>query len=138
MKQRLFVFAAVLSLLILAVPSAARAANAGAQLDAKVPHAFMVGDKSFPAGNYTFVTRRDSGPAVLTIRAASGGDSTPITVMTRLAPMAAAGDKSGARLVFDTVGDQRFLSEVWFAGQDGYLVRGTTEDHKHDVVSGTN
>jgi hypothetical protein len=37
--------------------------------------------------------------------------------------------------VFDRVGDERFLSEVWLPGEDGYLVRGTAAQHQHDIVN---
>ena len=44
-----------------------------------------------------------------------------IPVITRLAK---TGGKSlastSARLVFDTVGEERYLSEVWIAGTDGF------------------
>jgi hypothetical protein len=38
------------------------------------------------------------------------------------------------RVVFDKVGEQRFLSEIWIPGQDGLQVRGTTQAHKHESV----
>ena len=48
----------------------------------------------------------------------------------------AAGDapSDNLRLVFDRIGDRRFLSEVWFPKSDGLLVHGTPQEHKHDVL----
>jgi len=36
--------------------------------------------------------------------------------------------------VFDKVGNEHFLSEVWFRDQDGLLLVGTKEEHEHEVV----
>lgn len=93
-----------------------------------VPFKFTIGDTHLPAGTYYFVpvtaaTRlevRDSGQKVVS----------QLPVITRLAK-ASGKSATAARLVFDTVADERFLSEVWIAGTDGYLVRATGEKHEH-------
>jgi len=92
-----------------------------------VPFKFTIGDTHLPAGTYYFVTVaaaarmevRDSGQKVVS----------QIPVITRLAKTGKS--STAARLVFDTVADERFLSEIWIAGTDGYLVRATGEKHEH-------
>ena len=45
-------------------------------------------------------------------------------------------EKHKARVVFDTVGGEKFLSEFWPAdNEDGYLIGVTKGEEKHEVVT---
>jgi hypothetical protein len=90
---------------------------------------FKAGGKDFAAGKYS-VDRPQAG--AIAIRGAGG--SAVLLSLTRLALL----DKGTEfKLVFDVVGDQPLLSEIWFGGEDGYLVLSTKEAHKHTVVGGS-
>jgi hypothetical protein len=56
-----------------------------------------------------------------------------LTAITRLARQH-MDDAPQASFVFDKVGEQRTLTEVWLPDQDGYLVDSTTAEHEHDVL----
>ncbi len=109
-------------------------ASAGArnQIIAEVPHDFVIGDTPMPAGKYTF-ERGGSYPPMITCRNAKGEGSSIMHVITTLARDGMG--ESDAKLVFDKSEGKVELSEVWFAGQDGYLVCGTVAAHTHDVLS---
>ncbi len=101
-----------------------------AMLTVDISFPFMAGDKSYPAGKYTIEIVE---PEIITISGPSGRQT--LEVLTRLGRH----DKdTDAELVFDKVGDQSLLSEVWPAGgADGYLVLATKGAHKHAVVGGS-
>ena len=98
-----------------------------------VPFKFTAGSSALPAGTYYFTTQASASR--MEVRDASQKVVSLIPVITRLAK---TGGKSAAsasaRLVFDTVGEERYLSEVWMAGADGFLVRATSEKHEHAIV----
>jgi hypothetical protein len=136
MKKRFFASVVVLSFVLLAVSLSTHAQASDGEVVAKVAFAFHVGDESYPAGSYR-VTRRgsDAMNPVLVIRADKGGDNSSVSVVTRLARQEHTDHATSGNLVFDRVGDERFLSEVWLPGEDGYLVRGTAAQHQHDIVT---
>jgi hypothetical protein len=88
---------------------------------------FIAGGKSFPIGAYKILYEPKS--KYITLRAASGA-VTQLTIITRLASETPT-DRS--RLVFDMVGNERRLSEIWIPGEDGFLVGSTKEEHKHEI-----
>jgi hypothetical protein len=85
-------------------------AQSGNVQTANIPFAFMVGNKTFPAGLYS-VTRINpqSDKAALLIKSADG--STGKVVLTM--PIQAGHALETAKLVFSRYGDRYFLSEVW-------------------------
>ncbi len=92
---------------------------------------FMAGKKEMPAGKYEF-GKQGSIDNYLVLR----GETTSVRlrVLERLAETNTA-DQHGARVVFNTVGDSKILSEFWPAGtEDGYLLATSQETHKHEVV----
>ncbi len=133
MKNRLLSLIVVSSLAVLAASAPAHAQNKGSEMVAKVAFQFKAGDKSFPAGTYKFARRSASAPS-LVISPDKGGESTLVAVVTRLAQRVRTSAESDGNLVFDKVGEEHWLSEVWMPGQDGFLVRASTEEHQHDVV----
>ena len=96
-----------------------------------VPFKFTAGASALPAGTYFFTTQASASR--LEVRDASQKVVGVIPVITRLAK-GAARPAGATRLVFDTVGEERYLSEVWISGTDGFLVRATAEKHEHSVV----
>ena len=78
-------------------------------VEADVPFAFIVGKKTFPAGKYTFKRADDTNPEVLGISDNSGRR----TIFFRADNAEANEYPSQTKLVFDKIGDQYFLSEIW-------------------------
>jgi len=131
-------FKKLASLLILCCVAAAGAtvlAQAGGPTEvvSEVGFVFNVDDETFPAGTYHFV-QPNSKSLVLVMRSADGGHSAKVKILARIA----RGDDRASRghVVFNLSGDEgeRYLSEVWLPGQDGFLVRGTPEEHDHMTV----
>lgn len=78
-------------------------------IEADVPHAFIVKDKTLPPGMYTVKRLDDTRPNVLEIRSADGRTA----VVFEAESVQANQIPSDAELVFDRVGDQYFLSKIW-------------------------
>jgi hypothetical protein len=97
---------------------------------ANIEFPFTVQDKVLPAGDYTF-TRDDAGAVFRVEGMDNKGVLAPI--ITRLAAFM-HGKPLAAHLVFDKVGETLLLSEIWIAGEDGYLVLATKGEHTHKVV----
>ena len=130
MKKRIMVSLGALLLLATAV---AYAQQTPIEVKAPIDFAFMVEGKLMPAGTYDF-KRSDDG---MSFRVQGVGEEAKkgvlAVVITRI-----AGEmrdlKKGAYLVFDNVGDTNTLSEIWFPGEDGYLVGITKVKHMHKMV----
>jgi hypothetical protein len=101
---------------------------------ANIQFKFLAGEKELPPGRYKISQDIEAAPYV-TIRSMADNSMVQLQVHTQLARQGAPGmDDRKVRLVFDRVGDTRYLSEIWLPGQDGLLVHGTTGDHQHEVV----
>ena len=89
---------------------------------------FSAAGKTFPIGQYKIIHEENSPWVALT---AKSGAVTKLKIITVLAR-----DKEStpSRLVFDKVGNDRVLSEVWFRDQDGLLLVGTKKAHEHEIV----
>ncbi len=128
MKVRvpLAVVAVVLGALAIGAP-----AYAQVTLRVDIPSAFTVAGKSAPAGSYEIA---EQTPDVLKMQSSSGkGPQFELPVITRLA----SDTDADSKVVFDKVGNTLTLSEVWIAGQDGYLVFATKGPHTHQTNKGT-
>jgi hypothetical protein len=100
-------------------------------LMAKIDFSFGVPGKTLPPGEYT-LTYNGSDETVLTIRGVPPDKQDAVlTYITRLSQQ---GTSNEPRLVFDKVGDKSYLSEVWFPGEDGFLVTATPGKHTHATV----
>ena len=99
-------------------------------LTVNIDFPFQAGHKTLPAGTDTVEKPDDNSIA---IRGASG--AAVLVILTQLGRHDVDKD---LELVFDKVGDQNLLSEVWFPGQDGYLLLSTKQAHAHAVVGGSN
>jgi hypothetical protein len=100
----------ILGLLIAAGDICAKAqALAEGSIKADVPFAFIVGKKMFPAGKYTLKLADDTNPGVLEIR----NDNRRGTILFGAETAQAKENPRQTELVFDKIGDQYFLSEIW-------------------------
>jgi hypothetical protein len=96
----------------------------------KVGFSFYAAGKEYQSGNYT-IEVTPAGHVVL--HAAKGGAVVDLTPMKSLGP----NDKiQSPKLVFNLIGSDRFLSEVWLPGQDGYLVGSVSGPHDQESVGG--
>ena len=82
---------------------------------AKVPFDFTVGQSKLPAGEYLIKDTGMSG--TLQIRDTETGKS--IFLMTRTRTY---GKDVTPRLIFHRIGERYFLSQVWMAGDSGYVL----------------
>jgi hypothetical protein len=99
-----------------------------------IPFKFMVGKKEMPAGKYDFVL--SSGErSNLVLRNQETRKAMFVPIIERLAETHSS-EKHGAKVVFDRVGEQRFLSEFWPPDNaDGCLVGITKGEERHEIVS---
>lgn len=98
-----------------------------------IPFKFMLGKKEMPAGKYE-VVKVEGQEYRLLLRNSDTRSSSYVSIKERLAETNPS-EKHSARVVFDTVGDQKFLSEFWPADNaDGYLLGVTKREQKHEVV----
>lgn len=94
-------------------------------IEADVPHAFIVKDKTLPAGKYTVKRLDDTQPNVLDIRSADGRTA----VVFEAESVQANQIPSDAALVFDKVGEQYFLSTIWASDSNiGYQLPKTKSE----------
>lgn len=82
-------------------------------LEASIPHAFVVGNTTLPAGKYTIAVADYDDPSVLEIRSADGRTSAVFETDSARADQA----PNKSELVFDKVGDRNFLSQIFFEGE---------------------
>jgi len=93
---------------------------ANAQVDsditilANVPFAFVVGDTTFPAGEYQIKGLDDATPGVLELSSVNGRKR--VVFDTNAARTRDDEPATKTELVFNTFGDKYFLSQVWVAG----------------------
>jgi hypothetical protein len=98
----------ITAIALLAIANFALAGTSFAQsngVQAKVPFAFTVGNKSLPAGTYTI---RSATPQSIIIR----NHDHPGEVALSLANQAGDRSPSGGKLLFQKYGGQYFLSEI--------------------------
>jgi hypothetical protein len=133
MNKRLMASAVVVGLVMLGGSVAVKAQAPAKEIYTKVSFPFMVGEKLFMPGDYQ-ISRANGASAAIKVSTWDGTASVEVAVITRLARQEHSDHGTTDTLVFDRVGDQNFLSEVWMLGEDGYLVRGTAEEHSHKIV----
>jgi len=83
------------------------------KIQADIPFDFMVGDKTFPAGTYTFAEPTIT-PGVLRIRSLDGHES--VLVITQSVQESRT-PSDETKLVFTRYGDQYFLAQAWIVGE---------------------
>ncbi|HSA97106.1 MAG TPA: hypothetical protein VLJ16_13715 [Acidobacteriota bacterium] len=126
MKRKL-----VLTACLLALAAVTAAYGQGVTIKASVDFSFVVEGKPLPAGTYEF-TRESSEQA---FRVASEGKEKAVAlVITRLYVDLTTSPKE-PRVVFDKVGENYTLSEIWIPGHDGYVLALTKGKHEHKAIS---
>jgi hypothetical protein len=112
-----------------------------AQITFTIPFKFKAGGKTFPAGEYSLAPK---GEGQVALRKEPGGEEVLIPFKERLpqpeTPLAEP------QLVFDVVGNfepsyteyvtDYLLAEVWFPGEEGFLIHTTKGAHQNKIVKG--
>jgi hypothetical protein len=96
---------------------------------AKIPFSFSVAGNVVPAGQYEF-TVGATGAVNVT---GEGKPPVLVAVITRVSGAIHTSPKD-AHVVFDKVGSNYALSELWIPGSDGYILATTRAAHEHSVV----
>ena len=133
MNKWLLASVVVLALALLGTSLVFNAESPAKEIYMKVPFPFMVGEEIFMSGNYR-ISPANNVQSSIRVTSWDGTASIEVPVISRLARQDHSGHDTVESLVFDRVGDESFLSEVWMSGKDGYLVRGTDHEHRHTVV----
>jgi hypothetical protein len=90
-----------------------------------VPFAFIVSGKSLPAGSYHFAA--NSNFSEINVSTSAGKGSAIAMVTTRLSMR----PENEASLVFDVVGTEHYLAEIYMPGMDGFQVPCAPGQHTH-------
>jgi hypothetical protein len=85
------------------------------QIDVNVPFDFVVGDTRLPAGKYE-ITAVDNGASNNILEIRSANSRTAVIFDTEDAENRGELVKNKTQLVFDKVGDEHFLFQIWVAG----------------------
>jgi hypothetical protein len=117
----LSVTVAILGLALLS--SQAFAVSGSIQVD--IPFEFVVGDRVLPPAGYIVEVASSNGPGVLAIRKMESGEP----VMFDTSQMPEKENPKMIELVFDTVGDKTFLTEVWGVVASGREVKHLVGGH---------
>lgn len=125
MKTRAIVVSIFLGLFLLAATAPVQAQQ---PLRVKIPFAFVAGQASLPAGEYSVQPARDGSPAMILQRIDGLGNDAAI-VMTLSAEAGTV--KSNSCLVFRVYGEGYFLSEMWTAGNTSGRQLRTSPIEKH-------
>ena len=107
MKKRMLI---VLASLLLAVGSAYAQSS---RLVADIPFDFMVGNKVFPAGEYTVSPIGNDGLAL----ALQNSDAKSVQIIMPNFCLSAQPQQE-SKLVFNTYGEHRYLSQIWNEASD--------------------
>jgi hypothetical protein len=94
---------------------------------AKIDFPFMAAEKTLPAGTYVFELQ----PSGDVFRVLRENESILANVVTRLGKEPA---QKGAHLVFDKLGEDYLLSEIWIPNEDGFLLLATKGVHTHKTL----
>jgi hypothetical protein len=114
----------------LALVTASTMAHAQGILLGQIPFSFVAGGRVHDPGRYELRTQDDQ--LMISLIPEGKGQGGMVPVITRLA--SPAGGLDNTRLVFDKVGNTYFLSEVWIAGEDGFLLHATPGPHTHATI----
>ena len=99
-------------------------------LTVNIPQPFIVGGKNFPAGHYRILAEDENDPFVHIQNLDTKTGLSDVRFDTRLSER--KGEEGS--VVFDKVGNQLYLSEIYFVGIDGFFFKGAPGKHKHLVV----
>jgi hypothetical protein len=123
MRIRTLPVMVALSALVLLGTQALAGSNGSFQV--AVPFDFIIGDKVLPPAAYIVEIAGGTEPNVLRIRTMESGDR----VMFDTNQMPEKADPKTLELVFDTVGDKTYLTEVWGVTDSGREVKQMVGGH---------
>jgi hypothetical protein len=97
------------------------------QIDADIPHNFMILNKTLPAGKYVFRMSQSSDGAVMVVSTADGKNLDQFIVRDSIAPTRPA----HTELVFNRYGDKEFLRRIYEGGnKNGVAVSETSKEEQ--------
>ena len=99
---------------------------------AQIPFEFKAAGKVFPAGEYSF--NYDIAKLFVSVQGTSKGSAALVPIITTLAGATHTTPKD-AHVVFDKIGNDHYLSEIWISGTDGMDLLSTKEKHEHEIVN---
>ena len=130
-KQTLGRFTVLSFLLMLAAVSlSAQSERTGA---INIPFSFTVGEKSLPAGEYSFEPNRKDSDLVWLVQSRDGD----VTALFTTTAVRATETQEKAKLVFHKYGDQYFLSQIWTQGETAgreLLIQGFERQLAKDAI----
>jgi hypothetical protein len=97
-----------------------------------IPFSFAVGQKSFPAGEYTVEPNTKNSLNVWLLEGEQGKDAIVFTTNS----VRSGRNNEESKLVFAKYGDQYFLSQVWTAGDQNGRELNVTSSEKQLVQNG--
>jgi hypothetical protein len=100
------------------------------ELTVNIQQPFLIGGKSFPAGHYRIIAEAENDQFVHIQSLGTKTGLSDIRFDTRLS------ERKGeaGSVVFDRVGNELYLSEIYIIGMDGFFFKGAPGKHKHLVV----
>ena len=116
----------VLSLVVLSLALNATGAYAQSEVRANVPFAFKMGNAELPAGSYKISSNPED--KTITLRTRHAGAMS-------LVQSESAGNGS-PRLIFNHVGDQYFLREIWGVGDTGMTLPTSKLEKELQIAAG--
>ena len=129
--KKIFGISTVLSLLVLL--TAATSVFAQSQrARINIPFSFVVGQKSFPAGEYTV---EPNSKDTLTVWSLKGENNKDAIVFTTNSVRSDRNNEQ-TKLVFSKYEDQHFLAQVWMAGDQNGRELVVTTSEKYLVKNG--
>ncbi len=128
MKTKILVTVSFLTLL------AVVSASGQTTITADIPFQFTAAGKVLPSGQYQFI--RDLNNSIIRVVGPKGA-SALVQVMTRLGAGIHTSPQD-SHIVFDKVGENYTLSELWIPGYDGYVLNMMKGKHEHRTVDTAN
>ncbi|HYK91952.1 MAG TPA: hypothetical protein VE398_24510 [Acidobacteriota bacterium] len=98
------------------------------QMVVNVQFPFKAVGTDFPSGTYRIETSNTEEIHAITIRNLATGEAKIVPFLTRLS------ERETPAVVFDKVGDQYYLSEIYMTGLDGFYIKAAPGTHTHVKV----
>ena len=113
MNKQTFKTLLVLNLLLILTAVSVLAQSSRSKVT-NIPFSFTVGDKTLPAGQYTFERYRACGDNIWLVQSRDGRSSALVTTQS----VRSAEPQEKSKLVFRRYGGQYFLSQIWTVGDN--------------------
>lgn len=127
MKNSMKYFAILACLAVVACVGVGVRAQESPSLKAHIPFSFVVGNKTFPAGEYELKRGLDNQPDLLLLEGVENRKDMFFLVHETIAP----DYPSESKLVFHRYGERYFLSTIWMEGdRNGRETAESKAEHK--------